>query len=159
MKCCRLLLVLLFALPAAGLCQPSVTRTEAQLYFINTPPQKTTRYAVHNKTDDTIYIWVQKNDSSYCENNNFRKYFFSKLSEFSLSTLCFDCCVSFDDMFIPVIGVNFIKKIYPKETFNIYLLNCDMGVSAIHYTTQKKVRETVCPQRLDNFIYNHAYYL
>ena len=157
MKPIRLLLSLLFAVPVCCLCQPSVTRTDSQLLFINTHPQKTTRFAVQNTTDDTIYIWIQKVDTSCSGINNFRKYFFSSLSDFSLSTLCFDSSVSFDVQFVPVIGVNFIKKMSPKDTFNIYLLNCDMEESAVHYTTLEKVREIVSPQRLDDFIYNHDY--
>ena len=143
---------ILFSLwPMLSLCQPSITRTESQLLFRNSPSIKLIRYTVKNTMDDTIYVWLQKKDTSSHGENSFIRYFFSRDTAFPLSMLCFDGSVFFEDSFVPVIGSNFIKRLNPDDSFNIYSLNCDVGSSVIHYEQLKNVKKIVPPKRLDEF--------
>ena len=65
--------------------------------------------------------------------------------------LCFDCCVYFDSTFIPVIGANFIKRLSPNDSFYVYLLNCEMDPSMIHYESINNIKKIVSPKRLDEY--------
>lgn len=142
---------ILFSLwPMLCLCQPSITRTETQLLFRNSPSTKSIRYTIKNTEEDTIYIWLQKKDMSSIGELSFIRYFFGN-TEFSLSMLCFDGSVYFDSLFIPVIGANFIKRLPPNESFYVYLLNCDMDSSMIHYESINNIKKIVSPQRLDEY--------
>lgn len=142
---------LLFSLsPMICLCQPSITRNETQLLFSNSPSIKSIRYTIKNTDEDTIYIWLQKKDMSSIGEQSFIRYFFGK-KEFSLSMLCFDGSVYLDSPFIPVIGANFIKRLSPNESFYVYLLNCDIDPSMIHYESINNIKKIVSPKRLDEY--------
>ena len=146
----KVLFIFFSLCPMLCLCQPSITRTETQLLFSNSPSIKSTRYTIKNTNEDTIYIWLQKKDMSSIGELSFIRYFFGD-TEFSLSMLCFDGSVHFDSPFIPVIGANFIKRLSPNESFYVYLLNCDMDPSMIHYESINNIKKIVPPKRLDEY--------
>lgn len=144
---------ILFSLwPMLCLCQPSITRTETHLLIRNSSSIESTRYTIKNISDDTIYIWLQGKDTSSIEKPSFIRYFFGDGElAFPLSILCFDGNVYFDSPFTPVIGANFIKKLSPNESFYVYLLNCDMDPSMIHYESINNIKKIVPPGRLDEY--------
>lgn len=149
--------ILLFSLfPILCFCQPSITKTETQLLFRNSPSKKMIRYTIKNTKEDTIYIWLQKNDMSSIGELSFIRYFFGD-TDFSLSTLCFDGSVYFDSPFVPIIGTNFIKRLPPNESFYVFLLNCDMDPSVVHYESINKIKKIVSPKRLDEYCFIDDY--
>ena len=132
-------------------CQPSVVRVESKLIQRSDFPQNTIGYIVRNSTTDTLYIWIQKEQEISHSKDSFKKYFFSRLGDFSLAMLCFDGNIVCKDEFIPVLGHNFIKRLCPNELFYIYSLICEMDVSVIHWESIKAIRKMVSPQKLDKY--------
>ncbi len=149
-------LLLLLLLSILSFCQPSITRTESQLGFVGSPRKNTINYTIKNTTKDTIYIWIQNNNTDD-KINSFRQYFYSETTDFPLSMLCFDGNVYFDVPFIPVLGTNFIKRLFPNESFYIYLLNCDMDSAVIHYELLKNIKKVAPPECLDKYGFIHDY--
>lgn len=144
------LLINIVLLPIICFGQPSIIRTESQIHLLNSHRNNSIKYTIKNTLEDTIYIWLQENKEGDAP-NTFRHYFYSRASDFSLSMLCFDGNVYFYSPFIPVIGANFIKKLSPNELFHVYLFNCDMDQSVIHYESINSVKKTVPPQKLDEY--------
>lgn len=138
-------------------CQPSIKRTESQISFLSSPSQKTINYTITNSSKDTIYIWLQNSSIVNHSDNSFRRYFFSNAVPLPLYMLCFDGNVYFDEPFVPVLGANFIKRLTPDESFNIYLLNCDMDLSAIQYEMIDNIKKLVSPEKLNGFDYYYNY--
>lgn len=139
--------------PTMIFCQPSINRTESRILFKSFSPQQTIRLEVKNTTKDTIYIWLQNEDVYYDENEAFPHYFFSNTSDFPLSRLCFDGNIIYSDTFTPVLGVNFIKKLDPEESFYIYSVNYEIEPSVVRYDIQKNVKKIVPLHILNQFNY------
>lgn len=137
--------------------QPSIVRMESKLRYMNTPPQNTIGYMVTNTTADTIYIWIQQKQEIFNRTDSFRKYFFSRLGDFSLSMLCFDGNIVFKDEFVPILGHNFIKKLCPNESFRIYSVCSEMDLSAIQWESIKNVKMIVPPHKLDEYDFGYEY--
>lgn len=150
-------LLLLSVLPITCICQPSVSFTETCYYLKDQVLCKSIKYTITNNSQDTIYIWLQKEEKIIKKEDAFKQYFLTPVGDFSLCSLCFESSIIFKDGYCPVIGGTFIKKLEPNELFNIYTINCEIPSSDVQFETINKIRDFVPPQRLDTYSYPHDY--
>ena len=127
-----------------------------------------TEYVVKNKTQDTIYVWIDTdtagNDSLTLEHKNiwlFFKYIRAPKCELGLDFLCHDGSINYVEGFPPppVIGCTFIRKIIPDESFTIISIDKGVDKDAIHYVRQEVVSHFFRIERLDEFCYDKPYIL
>lgn len=115
-----------------------------------------TRYRVVNETQDTFYVWIIESGENHDYKNPFRDYFLSNLNYGSLSFLCWDRNIANLDRFIPKIGFNFLKRMCPNETFDIFVLNRDMSLSILSESITN-IRKIVSIDILDKYTYPSDY--
>lgn len=134
--------------------QVLIKKSNTQIYYaVDAPSVDATVYKVSNKTEDTIYLWLQKKD----EDTSFRHYFFSTSHGCcSLSMCCYDH-VNHGDTFIPIIGLTFIKRLCPGEFFLIYAAKRDIEEWSVQYESIKNMRKMLSVERLTPFVYKPDY--
>lgn len=152
--------------PAYGQCEIKESRQE--IYKYDYSNLNYAEYVVRNKTQDTIYIWIDTdtagNDSLTLEQKNillFFKYIRAPKCELGLDFLCHDGSISFSKGFPPppVIGCTFIKRILPNESFTIISANESIGREAIHYVQKEIVSHFFRIEHLDKFCYKKPFIL
>ncbi len=152
--------------PAYGQCEIKESRQD--IYKYDSSNLHYAEFVVRNKTQDTIYIWIDtdtiENDSLTFEQKNiwfFFKYIRAPKCGLGLDFLCHDGSINFSKGFPPppVIGCTFIKKILPDESFTIISLNESVGRKAIHYVHKKIVSHFFRIERLDEFCYEKPFIL
>lgn len=102
-------------------------------YSVNEYIIKTYSYEIKNKSDDYLWLWFSNNDKG-----EIKKYFFSRRNGFNL----FDIAMEVNIEFKPSIFNTFIKRIKPKEKFNIYFISNNAD-SDIHNDLDQQVLKRI----------------
>lgn len=91
-------------------------------YSVNEYIMRTYSYDIINKSNDYLWLWFSNNNE-----DEIKKYFFSRKNGFNL----FDIAMEVNIEFKPSIFNTFIKRIKPKEKFNIYFIsnNADIDIN------------------------------
>lgn len=126
-----------------------------------------TEYIVKNKTQDTIYLWIDADTIDtdlFAHEKNillFFRYIRTPKCELGLDFLCHDGSINFSEGYppSPVIGCTFIKKILPDESFTIISLNGGINKEAIHYVQKKTASIFLSIKCLDEFCYDKQFIL
>ena len=158
---CTLFSSFIFNCPAYGQCE--IKESRQNIYKYDSSNLNYAEYVVRNKTQDTIYLWIDTdtagNDSLTLEQKNiwlFFKYIRAPKCELGLDFLCHDGSINFSKGFPPppVIGCTFIKRILPNESFTIISINESVDREAIHYVQKKVVSYFFRIEHLDEFCYD-----
>ncbi len=78
-------------------------------------------YAVYNNTNEDYIIWISPSSiSGKSQEQLIKDMFFRREGDFNLFQIMTDCYIEKYDLW--GIGFNFMKKLAPGETFNLYVL-------------------------------------
>lgn len=90
------------------------------------PKLSLTRYTLTNRSMEDYYTWVylESTRDDSCTQSILKRYLFTRHGDFSLGNILTDNLVFIND-FRPEIGVSFLKKLPPAESFSYYVWGND----------------------------------
>ena len=161
-------LALFFLARGFSFGQCFVEKSVCAIYNIDSQEMNYAEYVVKNKTQDTVYIWIDTAtiglDSLTSEQKDillFLKYIRNPKCEIGLDFMCHDGCINFGKVLPPppVIGCTFIKKMHPGESFVVISLKNSIGPDAIHSVKKEIVERFLKIDRLDEIGFDKSYIL
>lgn len=123
-------------------------------------------YVFKNNTTDTIYLWIDYYNYNWTDNNisfeekqkcSFFHYLRHHPCEFGIDFLSYDVNIQKRDIFFPIIGCNFLTKVFPKDTFTVITTDNGLLQENIHYLKQSVVSEFIPLQNIDEWLYLKKY--
>ena len=125
-------------------------QTKEQTVYMNGAEVRQRLYIIHNTSQNSYYTWVNYDDTLKGDTTKIvSRYFFSLHNDFSLFALLTEDIV-FTEVFEPTVGITFLKKIKPGETFT-YITETDVDLSRnIVYLKETEVESIIGCSRFMN---------
>lgn len=139
-------------------CSPHV-KVERNEYLIrnNDISIHVYEYSIINITDEAIYTWIDYNSpySGVCNTKAIIRFFYDFHDGLNLATLLTDNVVLKD--FRPKIGVNFIKRLLPQESFKYIGIDNNEYQKYVFYISDSDLKSIVGAPIRDDALYNGDY--